>query len=455
MKKNVRVLITDNVISNMGDAAILLAMKSSFEEAFGPGTDVRNCYCGVTREAGPFAKFYPELHFTSTLWNAGRDWTIAKWDIWGRLIRKTATERFPLQARLRRMGFPLFLLTSHERELFREFEEADIISVAGGACLSTSWTVPFMRKSRVAQYQVAHALGKPLFVYAHSLGPFRDGDNFPDLLHDSLDHAAAVLCRDAEAVKAAREQIKLLGDNVHQTIDEALRIIPRPPSKLLAPEKKKPLRVGICVHDYIWPGAADRPAKQADFEARIARVCQSLLERGDTELVFLTSHQKVEGSFQDDEPVGRRIQELLPAPLRPDAHHVTGFVHPREFSYFMGHCDLVLSSRLHGGILSLVGGAPVVVLEYEPKSRGLMRQIGLEDWVLTMADATSDEITAKITELLSDLPKTRERARAGLAEGQKLAKRNIEIVVEAAQAHWAKSERGVLPSRVSQAESKP
>ncbi|HZP83110.1 MAG TPA: polysaccharide pyruvyl transferase family protein [Chthonomonadaceae bacterium] len=415
-----RVLILDNVIVNAGDAAILLAMKGSLEATFGPQTVVHSGFSGPLPEPGIYRTFYPELTFVPTLANAAYTWI--ETGLWPRLVRKTALKRFLWSART---GLPLLL--PRERQLLREYREADLIVVSGGACLSTSWTSPRARKERIAKYRLALALGKPLVFYAMSVGPFVPDDPLPGMLRPVMERAAAILCRDAESVRVVREQVGVKAQNVHQTIDEALLLAPRPPQNPLAPPRKRPLRLGICVHQWHWLGDSDPERRQRDFEGRMAAVCRSLLERHAAELVFLTTHQGVAGIQQDDD-VSQRIWEQLPADLQPYAHVLHEFVRPDEFAYFMGQCDLVLSSRLHGGILGLVGGAPILALEYEPKTRGLMRQLDLEDCVLSMRDSSAEEILRRMEAMLRDLPETKRRHRAALERGQALARRNCEIV---------------------------
>ncbi len=420
-----RILIIDNVVVNAGDAAILLAMKASLEETFGPGTEVHNGFNGPLGDPGVYRDLYSELQFIPTPANAAYTWPQPKTHLWQRLVRKTAPWRFVQQARFPRLPW----LLPKEREAFREYQDADLIVVSGGACLSTSWTSPRVRGERIAKYQIAQALGKPLVFYAMSIGPFQPDDPLPDQLRPIMERADAILCRDKESVKVVRERVGVTTDNVHETIDGALLLTPRQPAQPLVPERTHKLRIGICVHQWHWLGDPDPEARQRAFEARMASVCRSLLEQHDAELVFLTTHQGVDG-VQRDEEVSQRIRKQLPEPLQARAHVIGEFVHPREFAYVMGECDLVISSRLHGGILSLVGGAPILALEYEPKTRGLMRTLCLEEFVLSMGNSTAEEMLEKAEEMLRDLPQMRRRHQAALERGRALARRNQEIIAE-------------------------
>jgi colanic acid/amylovoran biosynthesis protein len=425
-----RILITDNVVINAGDAAILLAMKDSLEAAFGPHAEVRCTFNGPPNTLETYRTLYPELHLLPTITNAAFAWPVPSWNLFARMVRKTAIDRFMRAAEARRQGRAVPMLLPAERKLLEEFAEADLVVVTGGAPLSTSWTQPRARAERIGQYLVALELGKPLALYAMSVGPFTADDPFPDMLRPIMEQAVAVLCREEEAVRVVRERVGIATPNVHQTIDEAMLLTSRPPTKPIVPPQKTRRRIGVCVHQWHWLGDSDPEARQRAFESRMAAVCRELLEEGDTDLVFLTTHQGVEGIHRDDD-VSERICAQLPESLRPLAHVTHEFIHPREFAYIMGQCDLAISSRLHGAIMSLVGGAPVIAFAYEPKTRGLMRQLDLEDCVLEMGDATAEEILALARELLRDPAATRARFDAGVAKGRVLARRNQEILKDA------------------------
>lgn len=439
LERPLRVLILDNFVGNMGDAAIALAMQQSFKETFGAETQVHFCFCGVGSDPGIFAQLYPEIHFVSTLWNAIGDWITAQRNPWLRLLRKTSAQRFVRQAKLHSRGLPGQLLFGPERALFAEYVHADLIVITGGAALCTSWTIPRLRRPRAAQYAAALTLGKPLVFYAQSVGPFTSEDTLPDLLRDPMQRADAVLCRDAESVRIVREKVGVETDNVHLTIDEVLLMSPCVPDIPLLPPQQRPLRIGICVHKWHWLGHTDPEAKQREFEARMVAVSRQLLERGDVELVYVTTHQKFDGAIVSDEDVSERIQQQLPAELLPLTHRIRGFVHPQIFAHVMGECDLVITSRLHGGILSLVGGAPIVALSYEPKTLGLMEQIGLTDWTLSMWDSSAEEIYAQAKKMLDDLPGVEEKLRVAMAEARRLALQNRTIVAKVMSARLQRS----------------
>jgi len=423
-------LVTDNVVVNLGDAAILLAMQESLRAEFGPETIMRACFCAVTREAGAFADRYPELTFVPTLWHVVADGAAPR-SVWSSAWRQSARWRFPSQARLAARRLPNLLLHPAELDLLRLYRDADAVLVTGGGLLGSSWTGAGHRHLRIAQYEAALALGKPLVFYAASYGPFRPGDPLPQLLRPVMERAAAVISRDSISTHVLRDQIGLRGANVHETIDEAVLLEPRTPRADLAPPRTRALRFGLAPHRWPWGGVADRAERQRAFEQQMAVVARSLLERYDADVILCTSHPRLPDTLHLEEDVPERIVDMLPQELQERAHPVGGFVHPAEYAAIMGGCDVVISSRLHGAILALAGGAPVIALAYEHKTPGFYEKAGLRDWALSMGDSSPEEILAVADTILSDGLAARERVREAVARARSIARQNRQIVARA------------------------
>ncbi|HMO11900.1 MAG TPA: polysaccharide pyruvyl transferase family protein, partial [Actinotalea sp.] len=78
--------------------------------------------------------------------------------------------------------------------------------------------------------------------------------------------------------------------------------------------------------------------------------------------------------------------------------------------------DLVVSTRLHGAILALDAGTPVLPIAYEFKTQQVMDQLGLGGFVTDIRDATGPALTGAYRRLVSDLPERREPVADHLAE---------------------------------------
>ena len=60
----------------------------------------------------------------------------------------------------------------------------------------------------------------------------------------------------------------------------------------------------------------------------------------------------------------------------------------RQIKAAYNQLDFLIGTRFHSVIFSLTSGVPCIAIEYEHKSRGIMRELGLEHWVLAIGDVT-------------------------------------------------------------------
>jgi colanic acid/amylovoran biosynthesis protein len=86
----------------------------------------------------------------------------------------------------------------------------------------------------------------------------------------------------------------------------------------------------------------------------------------------------------DDRIVERRIAGYCgSSPLRIDER-----VDFRDLKGLYSACDLMLGTRFHSVIFALTSMVPCLAIEYEHKTRGIMRDLGLEEWVLPIDEVS-------------------------------------------------------------------
>jgi colanic acid/amylovoran biosynthesis protein len=65
--------------------------------------------------------------------------------------------------------------------------------------------------------------------------------------------------------------------------------------------------------------------------------------------------------------------------------------------------DYMVGTRFHGVIFALTGYVPSIAIEYEHKTRGIMSDLGLAEWVIHIEDVTAP----KLSKLFIDLDNSR------------------------------------------------
>lgn len=403
----VRLAITNSVTLNGGDAAIVLSMARSLAREFGADTEIKV----LCHSAEAARRLYGrELHIVPALEEAHR--TPERSGLARKLLGETFVPRMEL-------GW----LTASEREVENVFRWADAIVSCGGGFL----TDRYASGKRLAALRRTIKSGKPVFFYAQSVGPFtKPGTR--RAFRQVLAGAAAITVRDGKSLK----EVRALGLDAQLTADEAFTFdspAPAAPRDLragLAPGR--PL-VAVSVRSWHFPDSAgDTTAMRERYLSSVASAVERLVTAGGAKVIFLSTCQGVPEYTHDDSRIAEKVLKLLPDKVRAEVELDSAYHHPAELRALFGQCDAVVSTRMHGAILAMLGGAPALAIGYEAKSRELFTRMGLAGWCL---DIAADELTAlpeKSMELLAKAKELRAELPQRLAPMTEAARGNARSV---------------------------
>jgi polysaccharide pyruvyl transferase WcaK-like protein len=147
--------------------------------------------------------------------------------------------------------------------------------------------------------------------------------------------------------------------------------------------------------------------------ALLARIATSLVESGFVRQIIVVLQA------DEDREISRALVQKLELEPR---FFISGDLDPEQLSILYGGCRMVISSRLHAVLLSLLAGVPAVSLAPEVtfKERSVLEIVGLDTlWVPSMAGA--DRALEKCLEVASH---------------ERDYRKAIEVQVAAARAQW-------------------
>ena len=90
----------------------------------------------------------------------------------------------------------------------------------------------------------------------------------------------------------------------------------------------------------------------------------------------------------------------------------------------------VIGMRLHAVIFAAAAGVPSLALSYDPKLDAMMEYLGMEEFVLSAADADGETLRAKLAELLSRENEIAEKLRLRGAALRALAEEDLDAAAE-------------------------
>jgi colanic acid/amylovoran biosynthesis protein len=291
---------------------------------------------------------------------------------------------------LRRSGRRLYL-PEHIRRVAELYRQADLIVPVGGGYIRSRkgllnrLNVPLLLHPLLFSY----LLGKPTVLYSQSVGPFQ---------HRSEEALAAFILRRMTLILLREDTSMALlerlgvGRNVRRAVDSGF-LLQSTAAVNLRKRYRIPtgkLLVGVTVRAWLQGAAQD------NYEAAGAGALDSVIEVANAHVVFIPQVTAAKGD--DDRIVSRRVYDRIrhnaSATLVEDTpdHH--------DIKAMYDNLDLLLGTRFHSVIFSLTSYVPVLAIEYEHKTGGIMRDLELEQWVISMEGATAQKLTTLLHKLV-------------------------------------------------------
>lgn len=406
-----RVLVTNTLLLNGGEAATVQALVDLIRSAFGPGTEV--IVYDLRAEAA--RALYPDLRLRRLLWERVSP-RHALWGV-GETIGRLNRTRFLRGAahwRAGRMRSARLLLSAEELRDVELYSSADLIVSTGGTYLVANYDI----RPRLFDYEVSLLFDRPLVFFTQSMGPFRAETREP--LRKVLERAALVLLRDETSLRHLRS-LGVANPAVHLGADAVFAMACDAPAARAGalPSGGVRLRAAISVRHWHYFKARSQADGMTRYRNSIAAAASHLVRTHGAEVTFLSTCQGVPAYWFDDANVAREIVASLDPEVAKSVRIEGGFRTPRRLVEELRAFDFVIATRFHMAILAMLAGVPPLALAYEFKTDELYRRIGLPDWVEDIEDLDGRELCALVDHCLA----TREAAREALRLGVEAERR--------------------------------
>jgi colanic acid/amylovoran biosynthesis protein len=400
MRKAMKVLITNTVALNGGDAAILMAVMKLIQLAFGESIQFK-IYDSHPKIA---CAYYPQLQFRKLAYYQVTE-TISN-----RYLRKLFQPfnqgRFYGAAWFWQRGLAWlskWLLTPEEMVTLRDYATADLVVSTGGTYLVENYAL----QPRLFDYWISLLLQKPLIFFTQSLGPFKQPSHRV-ALQEIFNHSQLVLLRD----QLSQQYLTDLNVPESKTHVSADAVFAFANSDILTSARQQSLpkgsrlRVAISVRYWAHFKQDNPQVGMARFKGAIISICRYLVETHNAEVVFLSTCQGIPEYRYDDSQIGVEIFESLPTTVRSQVIVDRDFHSPQDLLELLPRFDLTIATRMHMAILSLVAGVPVFPIAYEFKTQELFNRLGVGEWVQSI-DQMNDTCAQTLDGYIRALPQLR------------------------------------------------
>lgn len=399
-------LITNSVPLNGGDEALLRAVVESLQARW-PRSEITV----LVSDPGRGRAQCPDLHFAPDLDVAAK----FAWAPLQKILRFTQRFKKTILLRFAHQAAEWLAEKEGQRRPLKFYRESTVVLSAPGGFFHDFYPI----EGRLRGLEAALRFGKPVILFAQSLGPFWKKKS-KKRISEVLNRVSRICIRES----LSREHLLKCGvaaGQIEETGDAAFLW------HTLAPElftmKTGPVRtIGMCFRG--WPLGDDSSART--IVAKGTRLCEEILATENRRLLFLSTCQGIP-NYVDDSILALEIVGGLSAGLRERCVVDRKRYAPRELIPALGQADAFIGMRLHACLLAMLGGTPAMGLGYEDKTPGIFKQLGLEAYQLGFEEEASAWID-RTRIFLNDLEAIRSALPGALAYACAKARKNIDIV---------------------------
>ncbi len=285
------------------------------------------------------------------------------------------------------------------RILVDAYLEADIFVSCAGNFLYSSGRFGMAFILALFTMAAAALAGKPLYMMPQTIGPLdRSWERW--ILGRVLSRYQLLLVRDEESLTLLKE-IGVRKTPIELAVDIAFSFQGASPERgaLLLKEYKVDLEsdrplLGISLIDW----GAQKPSfeGQSKYEEAVTIAVSKFLTQYEAHAVLFSQVLGPTKADNDQIPAKRVYLRLQSQGYGGQTTYIDKAVQPYELKAAYGWTDLFLGTRLHANVFALSEGVPVVAIQYQPKTSGVLRTLDLEEWVVDISLVTGPLLFEKI-----------------------------------------------------------
>lgn len=313
---------------------------------------------------------------------------------------------------------PKFLLTGDLKRLIKIYESTDLIIAVGGGYLNGKKTI----KSTISLLLQSHslylgkALDKRVILYSQSIGPFSTSLQ-RIIAKFILNKVDFIFARENISVKTLKS-LDINSAKYRRSADAAFLFKGEPKEKGLLYLKESGVnlnkkKLGITARKWL------DPISQGKYETELCNFIDSVTEDRKI-LVLLIPQVSSKEHNDDDSTVNARIFDNVKN--KDSVIKIDSKYDHNQIKSIYANLDCLVGTRMHSCIFTLSSFVPVIAIEYEYKTRGIMNDLGLGSWVVKIEHVTARQLLKKFKKLSTNRRKYIQILRRNITKSIDLAK---------------------------------
>lgn len=150
---------------------------------------------------------------------------------------------------------------------------------------------------------------------------------------------------------------------------------------------------------------------QDEYEKAIASLIDNLIDQ-DFNVLAVSTCTGIDSYHKDDRMIAIQVGNRL---ANKDNYHVImEEFNDVELGSILSQCQLTIGTRLHSAIISMNFGTPAVAINYEHKSAGIMKQLGLPELSSDVESLIDGTLIKKVNEIIDSISEVNEKVRVAI-----------------------------------------
>ena len=379
---------------NKGDAAIVSVLLQQLHHAF-PDSDIT---ISIFDDETKYKRFYRHKVISNSMYLSVCRFQNLMLKLVYTFYIETSLLLWALLYRF--LGHSItFVLPKSTRHIAHKYLESDLFVTAGGGYLRAKKGI---RENinillLLNPLIIGILLKKPIILYTQSIGPFATA--FQGWITRIVLNKTRLIFVREDYTLATLKEIGVKANLVIRTTDAGFLFGSDKEFQLSdfienAETLKSKTLVGITVRKWLNKEGQD------NFERAIASFIQKITEKEkDIHFIFIPQVTSTVHN-DDDRDVANRIVSLVAN--KQQVTNCTGTYDHYELKNLYSRLDFLVGTRFHSVIFSLTSYVPALAIEYEYKTGGIMKDLGLSEWVIPIEKVTADNLHEKFRQILSE-----------------------------------------------------
>lgn len=352
--------------------------------------------------------------------------------------RKIALRALYLIRSLIVLGFPSLgkiFLTKEEKKSLEAIKTADLIVSKGGHIFYSSGD---NLKSLLGLYHHSYPLllavrfGKPFAFYAQSMGPFR-GRLSKRFIRWPCSKASLITVRE-EVSKNILISLGVQEKKIKIVPDAAFALVPltNTASRILDAIgiKENEKFVGITVRQWFFGKDSKSTNHYQNYLKVMAEFIDYIVERKNMKVVLMP---QVLGPTKEENDLIASEEVYSLVRQRSKVFLLSKDLSPPSLMSIYGKAHAFVGTRFHSVIFALLMGVPAIAISYfGPKSVGIMKMMGLDDFVLNIEEISLEMMIKKFDILLRDRERIAADIRKRVENLRKEVEKTAALILQAA-----------------------